>query len=383
MALDYNSLLMAIGFAGIGLAATMVTSWFSSRTDGFLLTWAAGITVIVAHVFIYSSYVETPWPPLQFVAFSLLLGGLSILFGAARHFCHGKVSWVLVAALAAGSILVFAPATAVGSDGLAAILTNIAAATLLLATAHQYWRGRAEAPVPVSIVAVLYAVTGLSFVPCAVVLIAEGRMVLGAAPDNWAEDLNLIAAIGGITGIGALSLALNQWRLAGRHRQDAHTDQLTGLLNRRALFERVGAGAVGRFTGVLLFDLDHFKAINDQFGHAVGDEVLRRFSVVMTDCLRANDVAARLGGEEFVAILPRTTTDRAHHAAERIRKGFADVVVDTDRGELRCTVSVGIAFPGSDASSLDQVLSDADKALYRAKRGGRNRVATASLRLAG
>jgi diguanylate cyclase (GGDEF)-like protein len=136
-------------------------------------------------------------------------------------------------------------------------------------------------------------------------------------------------------------------------------------------------------TGVLLFDLDRFKSVNDEFGHSIGDEVLRRFAEVMTECLRGNDVCARLGGEEFAAVLPRTTTERAHQVAERVRKSFADVTIETGKGSLTCTVSVGIAFPTSEWPSFEQVLADADRALYRAKNGGRNRVASANLRLAG
>jgi diguanylate cyclase (GGDEF)-like protein len=133
----------------------------------------------------------------------------------------------------------------------------------------------------------------------------------------------------------------------------------------------------------MVLDLDRFKSVNDDYGHSVGDEVLRRFALVMTECLRGNDVAARLGGEEFAAVLPRTTTERAHQIAERIRTEFAELAIATEKGELHCTVSVGIAFPTTDLPSFEQVLGDADKALYRAKTAGRNRVATNSLRLAG
>ena len=383
MPLDYSSLLMAIGFAGAGLAVTMFGSWLSTRADGFLLTWSIGIALVVVHVFTYSAYVEEPALWLQAVAFALLMTGFAILFGAAREFRFRKAPWRMVAVLATGSILAFVPAAAIGLDGLVFIIANLAAAILMLVTAHQYWLGRAEAPAPISAIAILYSLTGLSFVVCAVVLAIDGRLVLGKAPDNWAEDVNLIVSIAGITGIGALSLALNQSRLARSHRLDSLTDPLTGLMNRRALFGRIGVVPLDRFTGVLLFDLDHFKAINDQFGHSVGDEVLRRFAIVMTECLRGNDIAARLGGEEFAAILLRTTTDRAHQVAERIRTAVAETVIETDKGELQCTVSVGIAFPTSDEHTFEQVLSDADKALYRAKNGGRNRVATATLRLAG
>ncbi|TGP39692.1 GGDEF domain-containing protein, partial [bacterium M00.F.Ca.ET.229.01.1.1] len=93
-----------------------------------------------------------------------------------------------------------------------------------------------------------------------------GRLVLGHAPSNWAEDLSLIIVIASMTGIGGLSLALNQGRLAQHHRRNALTDPLTGLLNRRALFDLHGEAPVGAFMAVVVFDLDGFKAINDEFG---------------------------------------------------------------------------------------------------------------------
>jgi diguanylate cyclase (GGDEF)-like protein len=112
-----------------------------------------------------------------------------------------------------------------------------------------------------------------------------------------------------MTGIGALSLALNQGRLARHHRRDALTDPLTGLLNRRALFDMHGNVPVGAFTAVVVFDLDNFKAINDEFGHAAGDEVLRVFAAELAGNLRQTDVAARMGGEEFALVLKRTVPE--------------------------------------------------------------------------
>src|SRR5215470_7369672 len=102
MPLDYNSLLLAVGFAGVGLAVTLFGSWLSARSDGFLLTWALGVALVVAHVFTYSAYVATPGDGLQLLAFALLLAGFALLFGAARQFRHGKVPWLLVAALGMG-----------------------------------------------------------------------------------------------------------------------------------------------------------------------------------------------------------------------------------------------------------------------------------------
>src|SRR5262245_35903067 len=144
MPLDYNSLLLAVGFAGAGLAVTMFGSWLSARSDGFLLTWALGVALVVGHVFTYSAYVETPGDGLQLLAFALLLAGFSLLFGAARQFRKGQVTWLPVAALAIGSILPLTVPALFGLDGVTYIIANFAAGALLAVTAHQYWLGRAD-----------------------------------------------------------------------------------------------------------------------------------------------------------------------------------------------------------------------------------------------
>lgn len=383
MPLDYNSLLMAIGFAGACLSVTMFGTWLSARAETFLLTWAIGVALIVGNVVAYSFYVQNPVPVAAIAAFSQLMLGFAVILGAAYQFRVGETPWRLVAGTAALAVLAVAGPLASGYDGLGFIHCNVAATLLLFATARQYWLGRAEAPVPIIALAVLYACTGVSFSLCAFVLIADGKLVLGKAPDNWAEQLNLAVSIACLAGIGALSLALNQSRLARSHRREAMTDPLTGLLNRRAIFDQFGSDMIGRFTGVLVFDLDQFKRVNDRYGHTVGDEVLRRFASIVTDCLRDTDTAARLGGEEFVAVLPRSTPERARSVGERIRESFAELVVETDRGNLSCTVSVGIAFPPAEGATFETVLGQADKALYSAKDSGRNRVVAQGARLAG
>ena len=159
-------------------------------------------------------------------------------------------------------------------------------------------------------------------------------------------------SIATLTGIGALSLALNQWRLAQNHRRDALTDAQTGLLNRRALFDAYSE--VAAETAVIVFDLDRFKGVNDKFGHAVGDEVLARFAAAIKRNVRDTDTAARLGGEEFAVLLPGATAETGAIIAERIRAGFAGEVVETDKGVLKCTVSAGVIFVAHGGQSLDR-----------------------------
>lgn len=379
MLLDYNSLLLAVGFSAACLSLTLFGTWMAARSDKFLLTWAVSVLVVVCEVFAYDAYIKAPGTALGVLTLAVLLLGFSVMLGAAHQFRTRRSPLPLIALGVGISCALALPPMALGYDGLGFMLENALAALLLFGTAYEYWRGRAEAPVHLIGVSLLYSLTAASFVLCAAVLAWDGKLVLGHAPSNWAEDLSLVIA--SMTGIGALSLALNQGRLARHHQREAQTDALTGLLNRRALFDLHGTTPVSAFTAVVVFDLDGFKAINDQFGHAAGDEVLRVFAEVLCAGLRPNDSAARMGGEEFAMVLRRILPEVAGATAERVRAAFAARTIETETGPLRCTVSAGFAFGSTDGMSFDKVLSAADKALYAAKRAGRNRVL--DFRLAG
>ena len=374
MLLDYNSLLLAVGFSAACLSLTLFGTWLTARSDRFLLTWAISVLVIVAEVFVYDTYIETPGTALGVLTLALLLLGFSVMLGAAHQFRTANSPLPRIVLGAGISFALALPPMALGYDGLGFMLENSLAALLLFATAYEYWKGREEAPAPLVGVALLYSLTAASFALCAAVLAWDGKLVLGHAPSNWAEDLSLVIVIASMTGIGALSLALNQGRLARHHQREAQTDALTGLLNRRALFDLHGNAPVGAFVAVVVFDLDGFKAINDQFGHAAGDEVLKVFAEVLSANLRPNDSVARMGGEEFALVLKRALPEMVEGTAERIRAAFAARAIETETGRLKCTVSAGFAFGTSEGTSFDKVLSAADKALYAAKRGGRNRV---------
>jgi diguanylate cyclase (GGDEF)-like protein len=123
---------------------------------------------------------------------------------------------------------------------------------------------------------------------------------------------------------------------------------------------------------VLVFDLDHFKAINDKSGHATGDAMLQLFAKIARETLRATDIVGRLGGEEFVALLPSTAAEAAV-AAERVRAAFAVASISREGRRIAATVSIGVAS-GSPGTAIDLLITRADDALYRAKGNGRNRV---------
>jgi diguanylate cyclase (GGDEF)-like protein len=381
MPLDYNSLLIAIGFAAACLCVTLSATWLSSRSEVFLLTWASGTLLLVIGIVLYSVYVASPDPYLAVLSFFPQVLGFAVLLGAAWQFRTGERPFRVVLVAAIPSLLIALPGFVTRYDGVAFILVNLVNGVLLLLTAREYWIGRAEAPGALGGLTALYVAVGLSFFLCAAVLIADGQLTLGRAPENWAENLNVVAAIAAMAGVGALSLALNQSRLARRHHREARTDALTGLLNRRALFDMFNDRDLPPFTSVIVFDLDGFKAVNDGHGHAVGDEVLRRFASAIKKDIRGTDTAARLGGEEFALVLPRSDAESTLQVAERIRRTFAEEAIETGGRALRSTVSAGIATAGAQGQPFEEVLRNADAALYVAKRDGRNRVVAEPLRL--
>jgi two-component system cell cycle response regulator len=161
----------------------------------------------------------------------------------------------------------------------------------------------------------------------------------------------------------------------------ALTDPMTGLYNQRYLHRHLSGlmeSGKGRHLAVLMIDVDHFKAVNDQFGHATGDRALR----LIADSLRLNtrvfDSVARYGGEEFVVVMPGTGPEEASAAAERLRFAVEDIQFAAVAGVATpLTVSIGVACTPIEASAPDTLLHAADAALYEAKRNGRNRVEVA------
>jgi len=170
-------------------------------------------------------------------------------------------------------------------------------------------------------------------------------------------------------------------RIVSAHKRAASMDPLTGMLNRRGFSEACGRVIAreaqgGRPVTVLIFDIDHFKSINDRFGHAAGDEILKLFAAIVINNLRISDLSGRIGGEEFAALLP-CSLEEGVVAAERVREAFAASGVVCDEGLVDTTVSIGVAG-GPAGTELDVLLAAADTVLYKAKRTGRNRVETAA-----
>jgi diguanylate cyclase (GGDEF)-like protein len=163
-----------------------------------------------------------------------------------------------------------------------------------------------------------------------------------------------------------------------REQLRARTDELTGLHNRRYFFELAErecsvARRHGRPLSVVMIDIDHFKQINDTFGHQAGDEVLTRVAQIVAAPRRTGDIVARYGGEEFMLMLPETTAESALGVAEHVRLTVAADGVDTPAGLAKFTISAGVAALDADTQTLEQLIRQADLALYAAKAQGRNR----------
>jgi len=158
----------------------------------------------------------------------------------------------------------------------------------------------------------------------------------------------------------------------------SHIDHLTGLYNRRYLMdilerEFLRTKRSGSSLAFLILDLDHFKDVNDTYGHQGGDEVLTRAAVVFREQLRRYDTPVRFGGDEFVAVLPEASVCDAMTVADRIQKALADITFSGKLARLRITASLGFAvFPGEGVDTVEELIRAADTALYRAKARGRN-----------
>ena len=208
-----------------------------------------------------------------------------------------------------------------------------------------------------------------------------GLLVIATAGGDATARLDEIRPIATPMG-DAMSLALSSIDLRERLRNLALRDGLTNLYNRRFLeemLERLCTDAERRKTSVsaIMLDLDHFKMVNDQHGHAAGDAVLREVAAAIVSCLRSVDVACRYGGEEFAIILPDCSVANAAAKAEQIRSRINE---RTTASGLAITVSLGVASIPETCGGQMELIPEADAALYAAKQQGRDRVVVAPLR---
>jgi diguanylate cyclase (GGDEF)-like protein len=310
---------------------------------------------------------------------ALLLVACAMMWMAARLF-HGRdVLWVAMFAGATAWLLASAFPSFEQSSMFRIVLSSLIVSSYTFLTAFELWRERRKALIsrwPAILVPIMHGLVFLFPIPLAS-LLPPGEGIINLT-GGWTAIFVLEAMLYAI-GTAFIVLVLTKERMVHIHRTAASTDSLTGLLNRRALCD--GAQQLfshqarkGEAVSVLIFDLDHFKAINDRLGHALGDETLRLFAATMTANMRANDLFGRLGGEEFAAVVPATLGE-ALTIAERVRCAFERTAERVSDQPVGATVSVGAAC-GHPVRGFDALLARADAALYRAKADGRNRTET-------
>jgi diguanylate cyclase (GGDEF)-like protein len=261
------------------------------------------------------------------------------------------------------------------------VIVSLINAGLCAAAAYELWRDRAEALAsrwPALLVFGSFA----ALMAVRAVIAPFTPFPVGALPIDpaWLAVFMWVV-FGHATFAAILLLAMTMERRVAEQRNFALSDPLTGLLNRRAFADfaqrtdRRRAGTRNALA-LLVLDLDHFKAVNDRFGHDVGDRLLRVFADVAEANVRPTDQLFRMGGEEFCFALPETTATEAIIVAERIRRAFDVEEIDTVNGTARATVSIGIAAT-QHSVEVEVLLAAADAAVYEAKGRGRNRVVLA------
>ena len=375
MELDQNTLFFAAGLCSLAVALTILSVWYQNRLDKFLLWGCLGMILLGSGaVLSYSGLLALV--PSTVIAFSLMTVGFVFLFVGAKQISARRVPTGFLLLLSIVAIGIVMLPVLLGFVGVGIATFNFVAAFLLYITAKEYGSVYHEAPVPVVGMMTLYLLTAVSFFLCGSVIVFQQQWVMTSLPSNLAEDFNAIMALIGITGIGALSLTFTQSRIARRHANEARTDSLTGLLNRRALYDCLAVDEMRAGDSVIVFDLDAFKSINDSHGHTVGDRVLLEFASIIRAHAGPGAIIARIGGEEFVLILRQTSNVNVLATADKIRKTFASASFDTTRDPFSTTTSAGIAFLTAADSGFETVFRRADAALYRAKDLGRNRICT-------
>jgi diguanylate cyclase (GGDEF)-like protein len=380
MEIHVPTLALVAVFVTVILGLLLLLAWRRDQSTGALAWW--GVAYLVSGISFALVATRGLIPDVLSIelANACLLVGYSFLFAGTRAF-GGRETPVTLFMIAPLIWLTAMRVPAIAADiNLRVVVVSSLQAAFVLLMAHEYWRERREML--------------LSRWPCIMLLIAHAlvlvtRMIvvtvtpLASHQDLFRSPAFAVMAFGTVLytiTFAFLLLSMTKERTEMRHKVNAMVDSLTGLANRRAFMGEGGAMIAIRASrseplAVLLADLDHFKKINDAFGHAIGDRVLKIFAATVQHCIRAHDLAGRIGGEEFAILLPAANEDAALDLAERIRRAFAEAAGEVDGHTVMATVSIGVAAAPIGTHDLTGLLGRADRALYQAKERGRNRVA--------
>ncbi len=369
--LDIGTLFVIATCVTVLLGLFLLFAWMQDRIQA-LAWWGTAYLIggISGALWRLDGVVSPPVP--SGLADLLLFIAVGMIWSAARLFhgrplrwgamCFGAVVWLAACIVPAFSL--YPPARI--------ILSSIIVATYTFLIAAELSRERRKSVIrrwPALFVPMLHG--AIFLLPMALASLGMRSLATG-----WIAVF-AIEVVLYVVGAAFIVLVLAKDRAVNRYKMAAETDPLTALLNRRGFFAAAAALMAANKTrrapvSVLAFDLDHFKSINDRFGHKPGDAVLDLFAKVARKTMRAGDVIGRIGGEEFIAIISANLAE-ARIAAERVRSAFQAAAVAPDSPQIPATVSIGVACGLADVS-IDTLIARADAALYRAKANGRNRV---------
>jgi len=374
--LDLHTMFVADISVTTVLGLMLMFAWLQSRSSEALGWWgAAHLCQGFSLALLVGADMMQSIGMVKF-AVTLLLGSYGLMWLGVRRF-DGRQLHPLVAS-AGAAIWALVAAVEISKTPLHYfMLYSLINGSYCLLIAFEFWRGRAEPLVSRWPAIVLLVVSGtgfLSWIP--LVGFMPGAYAGPLLPGPWFATVVLVTVLGKVA-LAFIVLAMAKERLELHQRVEAMTDALTGLPNRRGFYrqalrrlrERRPASSPA---AVLLFDLDHFKRINDRFGHGLGDRVLMVFADILTNSLKATDIIGRVGGEEFAVLLDGADTETGRIVAERVRSAFeADGAVIAG-GRVMPTASAGVVAVSPAAYSLQEMLGFADLALYQAKASGRN-----------
>jgi diguanylate cyclase (GGDEF)-like protein len=383
MSLDIPTLFVVAVFICAVAGLLLLLSWLQNRNVRGLALWASALIIGSIGVALIAARgdISDTWSIV--IANAILATAYGMVWAGVRNFDGRATSAPLVLA---GAVIWFVAchfeAFFASLQARTALMSAIVVSYSLLA-AWELWRGRREGlmfRLPVILLLLVHAAFFVARIPFA------GALPL---PTDSAElrtgwwTFTIFEAVFFAFFMAYFLGAMARERVALGFKQASLIDPLTGVGNRRAFFER-GEKLLhrstfeGRPAVLLLFDLDRFKDINDTFGHQVGDRVLKAFCAVATAALRPDDLFGRVGGEEFASLLPYTSLDEGLAIAERIRSNFAATTLEVGANTLAATASVGVAMSIDTSRTLADIFKAADRALYRAKANGRDRVEHAS-----
>ena len=373
----YTSSILILGLVGI----LLLWAWLQNRRSEALVWWALSFLVSTAAVVLLSDYDTIPAAWTIDLALMLFVLSHALVWAGVRSFVDRPVPWL---GLLAGPVLWLLAYQTTDLDESASGRVCLVAALSSVYTVMAIW------------VMVRDGAWKLRSGQVAIFLLAAHALghvlrvpIAERYPYSFEAEVEGIS-MAGLTlepmlfavALGFVLLMMTRERWDAETALAATTDVLTGSFNRRGFFEaahaaREHAQRQNHSISLLLLDLDHFKRVNDTHGHAAGDEVLQSFASRVRGVLHVDDVFGRIGGEEFTILMPDADVAGAEELAERIRNAVDAQPIKWREKRIDISVSVGLAFDPRGRRPVEDLLEDADKALYEAKRLGRNLVVAA------